>query len=391
MQILAAAAATQEWMDTLSAQELALARDYTTGNHWLILWGLVVTAIVTWFIVRSGILDRISAKMDKRSWALRAMAVAAIFLLVDTLVSLPWAIFTDWWRETEYGRTSQPLADFLGQGAIGLVINLILGSLFLLGVYALIRKAGQLWWAWSGALVAAAISFMLLVSPVLIEPLFNDYQPVPEGEVRDAVLDLAAEAGVPEDRVFMFDGSRQSNNFTANVSGVGGSARIAISDVAMDQASLDEVKAVTGHEIGHYVLGHIWRTIGVLSILAVGIFWLTAKLYPWFARKFGTDAPLEDIRSLPVFMFVLGLLFTLAQPIINTMVRSGEREADAYSLATVGLPDALSGALIKTAEYRYPLAGDLEETIFYTHPTVQNRIRSAMEWKVANTPSDAAE
>ncbi|APE29477.1 M48 family metallopeptidase [Aurantiacibacter gangjinensis] len=381
MQILAAAA-TQEWMATLSAEELALARDYTTGNHWLILWGLVVSALVTWVIVRWGVLDRVAAYTEKR-W-LRILLVATTFLIISTLLTLPWSIYTDWWRETQYDRTSQPLSDFVAQGAIGLVLSAVIGAIFLLGVYWLLRKTGRFWWAWAGGLVASLVAFMLLLSPILIEPLFNDYQPIPEGEVRDAVLELAAEAGVPEDRVFMYDGSRQSNNFTANVSGVGGSARIAISDVAMDEASLDEVKAVTGHEIGHYVLGHVWRSVLVLSVLAIFLFWLTDRLYPRFARWFGTDAEISDIRGLPVFLFVLGLLSTLAGPVTNTLTRVGEREADAYSLATVGLPDALAGALIKTAEYRYPLAGPVEETLFYTHPTVENRIRTAMEWKLAN-------
>lgn len=375
---------TQAWIDTLGADELALARDYTTGNHWLILGGLLVSALVTWLIVRSGVLDKLAGKLSRRGWALRTFLVAAVFLVVDTLISLPWAIYTGWWREAQYGRTSQPLGDFLAQGAIALVLTALIGGLFLLGVYWLIRKTGRWWWAWGGALVAAGVSFMLLLSPVLIDPLFNQYEPIPEGEVRDAVLQLASEAGVPEDRVFMYDGSRQSNNFTANVSGVGGKARIAISDVAMDEASLDEVKAVTGHEIGHYVLGHVWRTIIVLSLLAVAIFWLTERLYPWFARRFGSDAALHDPRGLPVFIFVLTALFTIAQPITNTMTRTGEREADAYSLDHAHLPDALSGALIKTAEYRYPLAGPVEEALLYTHPTVANRIRAAMAWKAAN-------
>ncbi len=374
----------QAWIDTLSSEELALARDYTTGNHWLILAGLLVSALVTWIIVQSGMMDKLARKLGKRGFALRTFLIAAVFLVVDALIMLPWSIYTGWWRETQYGRTSQPLGDFLAQGSISLVISALIGGLFLLGVYWLIRKTGRWWWAWGGALVAAGVAFMLLLSPVLIEPLFNRYEPIPEGEVRDAVLVLAADAGVPEDRVFMYDGSRQSNNFTANVSGVGRNARIAISDVAMDEASLDEVKAVTGHEIGHYVLVHVWRTILIISLLAVAVFWLTSKLYPWFARLFGSNAELADPRGLPVFIFVLGLLFTLAQPITNTMTRMGESEADAYSLEHVGLPDALSGALIRTAEYRYPLAGAVEEAIFYTHPTVANRVRAAMEWKVRN-------
>ncbi len=377
---------TQAWIDTLSSEELALARDYTTGNHWLILAGLLVSALVTWIIVRSGVLDRFYRKLEKRSWALRTLLVAALFIVVETLLTLPLTLYQNWWRESEYGRTSQPLGDYLGQWAISLGLGVVALSVFLLAVYWLIRKAGRFWWAWGGGLVAGFMAALLLLSPILIEPLFNQYEPIPEGEVRDAVLELAAEAGVPEDRVFMYDGSRQSNNFTANVSGVGSSARIAISDVAMDEASLDEVKAVTGHEIGHYVLGHIWRTITVLGVLAIVGLWLAARLYPWFARKFGADVPLEDIRSLPVFLFVIGLLGALADPVTNAMTRMGESEADAYSLEHAQLPDALAGALIKTAEYRYPLPGPLEEALFYTHPSVENRIRAAMEWKVRNLP-----
>lgn len=378
---------TQAWINTLSSEELAVAREYTTGDHWLILAGLLVSAIVTWIIVRSGVLDTVAAKLGRRGFALRSFVVAVVYFVASSLLALPFAIYTDWWREMQYDRTSQSLADFLAQGGISLLLSALLGGLFVMGVYALIRKAGHWWWAWAGALVAAGITFMLLLSPVLIEPLFNDYQPIPEGEVRDAVLVLAAEAGVPEDRVFMYDGSRQSNNFTANVAGVGSNARIAISDVAMDEATLDEVKAVTGHEIGHYVLGHIWRSIAVISLLSVAIFWLTARLYPWFARLFGTDAELADPRGLPVFSFVVGLLLALAQPITNTMTRVGESEADAYSLTHVGLPDAMSGALIKTAEYRYPLAGPVEEALFYTHPTVESRVRAAMAWKAEQETS----
>ena len=157
--------------------------------------------------------------------------------------------------------------------------------------------------------------------------------------------------------------------------------------MALDEASLDEVLAVTGHEIGHYTLGHVWRLLAVAGGLALLAFWLTDRLYPRVARWFGTDAALSDPRGLPVFVFLIGLVFTLAQPVSNAVTRMGEREADAYSLRTANLPDGLASALIKTAEYRYPLAGPLEEALFYTHPSVERRIRSAMEWKAANMPA----
>jgi STE24 endopeptidase len=377
-------AATRAYIDSLGAAELAKAAAYTAGNHGRMLWGLVVTGIVTWIIVRWGILDRLTAKLSRCGPNLRAFVVAAAVLVLSALIRLPWSLYQEWWRERSYGRTSQPLGDFLTQGAIGIALMALIGALFAMGVYALIRRTGRWWWLWSGGLTAAAMTALLLLTPILIEPIFNDYKPVPRGDVRDALVVMAERAGVPTDRIFVYDGSRQSNNFTANVSGLGGSARIAISDVAFKGASLDEVKAVTGHEIGHYALGHVWRIVILTSVLAVLFFFLADRLYPRFARAFGGRAELSDPAGLPVLMFMVSLLSLLAQPVSNTLSRVDEAEADVYSLETVDLPDALASALVKTAEYRNPRPGALEEFIFYSHPSVERRVRRAMRWKATH-------
>jgi STE24 endopeptidase len=260
-------AATAAWIDSLGPEALSQAAAYTAGNHWLLLWNLLVSALAAWLIVRSGVLDRVDAQLGRRGPNLKALVITAVYFVVANLLSLPWSLYEEWWRELGYGRTSQPLGDFLGQVALSVAIFAILVGLFAVGMYALMRRAGRFWWVWSGGLTAFALSIFLLAGPVFIEPLFNDFEPVPAGEVRDALVEMAQEAGVPEDRIFVYDGSRQSNNFTANVSGIAGSARIAISDVAFKGASLDEVRAVTGHEIGHYVLGHVWRTVILLSVI----------------------------------------------------------------------------------------------------------------------------
>jgi len=374
-------AATRAYIDSLGAEALAKAAAYTAGNHWLLLWGLAVGGVVTWLIVRWGILDRVAARLSRRGPNSRAFLVAAVFFVTSALITLPWSLYEEWWRERGYGRTSQPLADFLKQDAIGIALSALIGALFMMGVYALIRRTGGRWWLWSGGLTAIATSALLLLSPILIEPLFNDYQPVPAGEVRDALVVMAEEAGVPTERIFVYDGSRQSNNFTANVSGLGGSARIAISDVAFKGASLDEVRAVTGHEIGHYVLGHVWRIVIIASILSVLFFFLADRLYPRFARAFGSRAALSDPTGLPVLLFIVTFFGLLAQPVFNTLSRIDETESDQYSLESVNLPDALASALVKTAEYRNPRPGALQEFIFYTHPSVERRVRRAMEWK----------
>jgi STE24 endopeptidase len=374
---------TARYIDGLGAEALAKAAAYTSATHWMLLWGLVVSAIVTLVIVQLGLLERVSAKLEKRGWALRTFLVCVAFFLISALISLPWGIYQEWGFEKAYGRTSQPLSDFLTQDAIGIMMSSILGGLFFLGVYALIRRTGKTWWLWSGGLTAFAAAATILLSPVLIEPIFNDYKPVPDGPVRTALIKMADEAGIPHEKLLMFDGSRQSNNFTANVSGVFGTGRIAISDVALKQASLDEVKAVTGHEVGHYVLGHVWRIVFLFAALAMLGFFLADRLFGRAAALFGSKAQVGDPEGLPVLLFIVSIIALLAQPALNSVTRIGESEADAYSLRTVNLPDALATALVKTAEYRYPRPSAFEEVAFYSHPSVERRVRRAMEWKAA--------
>ena len=380
-------AATARYIDGLGPDALQKAHDYTVGSHWLLLWGLVVSAIVTWIIVRSGMLDRLDRKFAERRRNLRAFVVSAVFFLVSGLLTVPWSIYSSWYRERGYGRTSQPIGDFLMQGGISLLISTLIGGIFLMGVYWLIRRTGKRWWLWSGALTAIALAIIMLLAPVLIEPLFNRYEPVPAGQVRDAVVEMAGRAGIPPNKIYMYNGSRQSNNFTANAGGVGSTARVAISDVAFKNATLDEVRAVTGHEIGHYVLKHSWQGVLFFSIAAIILFWLADLLFPRFARAFGSNAGIAEPRGVAVLMFMVSLFGILASPAFNAFSRTRETQADLYSLQTENRPDALATALVKTAEYRYPRPTELEEILFYDHPSVERRVRAAMEWKAAHPPT----
>ena len=201
-------AATARYIDSLGPAALQKAHDYTIGKEWMLLWGLLIAALVTWLIVRSGILDRLEAKIAFGRKNLRAFTVSLAFLVVSALLTLPWTLYESYFREKAYGRTSQPLGDFLGQLALSGLISAFVTALFMIGVYWLIRRTGKRWWIWSGALTAVVLAFIMLVAPVLIEPLFNRYEPVPPGQVRDAVVSMAERAGIPPDRVFMFNGSR---------------------------------------------------------------------------------------------------------------------------------------------------------------------------------------
>ena len=377
-------AATRQYIDSLGPAALEKAHNYTVGKEWMLLWAVLVAAVITWLIVKSGVLDKVDAKLGEKRRNLRAFVVAIVYFVVSAVLTLPWSLYADYFREKSYGRTSQPLGDWLGQAALGVGITAIVGAIFMTLVYLLMRKAGKNWWLWSGALTAAVFTFLILLSPVLVEPLFNKYEPIPPGQVRDAVVSMAGRAGVPPERVFMFNGSRQSNNFTANAGGVGSTARVAISDVAFKNATLDEVRAVTGHEIGHYVLKHTWWGILFYSVAAIILFWIADRTFPRFASRFGSSASLAEPRGIPVLFFMISLFSLLTLPIFNTFSRTLESQADLYSLQTENRPDALSTSLVKTAEYRYPRPNQIEEVVFYDHPSVEARVRRAMQWKAAH-------
>lgn len=390
------AAATAQWLATLSPQETARAIAYTQGSHWLILWSFLVSALIAWIIVRTGLLVAIRSRIERRRRRpiLASFLVAAVYSILSWALTLPWAIYQGWWREKQYGLTSQALGGWLGEAVIGAAISVVATSLLLVAIYALIRRARRFWWAWAAGVTAAFIVIGLVLAPLLIEPIFNTYTPAPNGPVRDAVVTLAKQTGTPSDKIFIYDGSKQSDRYTANVSGLFGTARVAMSDTMFKQgADLAEVRGVVGHEVGHYVRAHILWTVGILVVLSVLAFWLTDRLYPVAHRLLRADrvGDISDPAGLPVLALVLAFLGVLGTPVFATMTRTMEEDADHFSLIHANAPDGLSKALIKTAEYRAPSPSAIEEFLFYDHPSVENRIRRAMEWKATHPAQALAE
>jgi STE24 endopeptidase len=314
------------------------------------------------------------------------MLVAAVYMVLDFVIELPWSAFSGWWREKAYGLTSQPFGGWLGEAVMGSAISLVMLVIFLAILYALMRRAPRSWWAWAGGVAVIGIVIAMVVAPVLIEPLFNTYTPAPPGPVRDAVVALAEQAGVPHDKIYIFNGSKQSNRYTANVGGLFGTARIAMSDTMFAQnADIAEVRGVVGHEMGHYKNGHILWFALYMSLMAVLMLWLADRLFPYAARWMGARVDsIADPAGLPVLMAIVAVLSFVVTPIQNTVSRWEESDADSFSLHHANEPDGLAKALVKTIDYRADSPSDLEEFLFYDHPSVQHRVRKAMDWKAAH-------
>lgn len=383
--------ATRLWLATLSAPARARSDAYFEGGVWLSLWSTLVSVLICWFLLRLRLLPKVRDGMQRRGWRpwLAILACAGVFIAADSLLSLPWTLYADFARERQYGLMNQSLGAWLGDQLTGLVLSVVMGSALLLAIYAVIRKYPRHWWLIGTGVAGLAFTFAALVAPVLIVPLFNTSTELPAGPVRNRIVAMAEAHGVPARHIYLVDASRQSDRISANVSGLGPTVRITLNDNLLRQGSVAETAAVMGHELGHYVLGHVWKSVAAVTLLMAALLWLAARFAPPLIRYGGQRwgvRGLGDPASLPVLAGVLSVLSLLATPLTNTLIRVQESEADAFGLDAAREPDGFAGAAMKLASYRKIAPGPLEEMLLFDHPSGVTRVRMAMQWKKDHVP-----
>ena len=379
-------AATRAYLDTLTGAARERSDDYFEGGYWLALWGALVGVLASWIMLRFGwsaAWSRWAARIGRRRW-LQPALYAVPFVLISTLIVLPWTVYTGYFREKQYGLMNLSLGGWLGEQAIGLAIGIVTTAIMFAIVWAVIRKAPRSWWLWGSGAVIAFLTLMVLIGPVFISPLFNEYRPMEAGPMRDQILAMARAHDVPAENVYVFDQSRQHNRISANVSGLGPTIRISLNDNLLNRTSPAEVKAVMGHELGHYVLGHVWKLLLVFGLVILVGFFAIARLAPRILARHGERWGVRDVAdpaSAPLLTAIFGVYMLLATPVINTLVRTNESQADAFGLDAAREPDGFAATAMKLSEYRKIEPSPLEEAIFFDHPSGRTRVRMAMEWK----------
>jgi len=250
-------------------------------------------------------------------------------------------------------------------------------------LYAAVRRAGERWWIWASGGAFVLILFLIMLAPVFVDPLFNDYKPLREGAVREAVLSLARANQIPTDNVVEFDASRQTTRISANVSGFLGTTRVALNDNLLEKTSPPEIKAVMGHEMGHYVLNHGLRLTVYLSLVLLLGFFVVHRTFDRALARWGRRFGLRDRAdpaALPLAIAILSLFFLVATPLTNSMVRQAEAEADAFGLNAAQEPHGFAMAAMRLSTYRKLQPGPLEELFFYDHPSGYERVHGSMLW-----------
>lgn len=382
-------AATQAYLETLSGEARARSDSYFEGGYWLLLWSAIVAIAAEWIVLRTGLSARFrdwGERITKRRWLVPAI-YALPYVVISTLIVLPWAIYTDFVREGQYGLMNLSFGAWLGEQAIGLAIGIIGMALFLVALFAVIRRAPNRWWLWGSGITTGFIIIGIAISPVFISPLFNEYRPMEDGPLRDRILAMADAHDVPADNVYVFDQSRQHDRISANVSGLFGTMRISLNDNLLERGTPEEIEAVMGHELGHYVLNHVLLLVTVIALIfALGLF-LTAKLAPRILARHGEKwgiRGIDDPAAFPLFVAILTAYFFIMTPAQNTLIRTVESQADAFGLDVARQPDGFASIAMKLSQYRKIEPSALEEFLFYDHPSGRTRVRMAMDWKAAN-------
>lgn len=379
-------AATEALLATVPPDVAARSDAYFEGGYWLLLWSALWSIAAASLLLYSGAAVRMRAlaeRLTKRP-SLVALIFGALAIVAITLLELPWAIYAEFVREHEYGLATQGFGEWIAEQGIALGVNVVMFAPVIAALYALIRRAGRAWWAWTGAASVGLLAFGLMIGPVVVEPLFNEYAPLEAGPLRDDILALARANGVPSENVFVVDASRQTTRISANVSGLLGTARIALNDNLLRECTPAEIRAVMAHEMGHYAMGHAFALVLQMSLVfAIGAF-LADRAFALLLRRHGARwsiRELSDPASLLVLYAVVSAYFLLATPVINNIFRVGEANADLFALNAAREPDAQASVLLKLATYRKLAPGPIEEMLMYDHPSARSRILMAMRWK----------
>ena len=369
-------------MDPKDRPEEARARAYHRRQLALSLAGLTAAVTYLLFLIETRAAGHLIAWLGQ--WSSRWWLQLALALLVlaagHRLLTLPLAWLGGFWLPRRYGLLHQPFGRWLLDAVKAALLAGGLGLLAAVVVYGLMRVTPW-WWLWGAAVFLAGYTFLALVAPIWLVPLFYRLTPLPDGPLKSRLLALAGRVGVPVTGIWVVDQSRKSRTANAAVTGLGRTRRILLFDTLLNEFTPDEVEAVVAHELAHQLHGDARRGVLVQGALTLVTFRVADGALRVGAGLLGLEGP-ADIAGLPLFGLVLLGVSLGALPVANGWSRHVERQADRFALETIPDPGAFIGAMVRLATLNLAELDPhhLEEFFFYSHPAIGRRIAHARQF-----------
>jgi STE24 endopeptidase len=356
------------------------------------LWGLVVL----WLMLRTrfGVRLRDWAERGSRRRFLQAVIVMCLFTLVLELTQLPFDMYGHN-VSLSYGLSVQHWGSWFADWGKGLLLGFIFASFLGWILYGVIRRSPQRWWFYFWLALIPIVVFVLFITPVWIEPLFEKFEPLTDHHA-DLVAQIErvvnrAGMDIPPGRMYEMKASEKRTTLNAYVTGFGATKRVVVWDTTMQKMTTPETLFVFGHEMGHYVLHHIPKEMALMLAILLVLFYVGYRIAVWMMTKYGAQWGMRDLgdwASLPLLMLVLSVLSFLATPAFNAVSRHYEHQADQYGLEVIhGLvpnsSDAAAIAFQKLGEVSldYPYVNTFWEFWAWNHPTIASRMIFAQTYR----------
>jgi Zn-dependent protease with chaperone function len=367
-----------------SAKALAYRR---SGNVlWVAntLWGLAVPALFLWTGF-SGRMRDWSVRIG-RKWFFTIAVYWVIFTLVSTVIDLPRVYYEGFVRQHAYGLSNQTIGKWASDQVASLGITLVIGGLVLWIPYLLLARSPRRWWLYTTMLAIPFIILLQLITPIWIDPLFNKFGPMKDKTLETQLLQLADRSGIEGGRVFEVAKSEDTKQLNAYVNGFGATQRIVLWDTIIKAMDRPQLLTVMGHEMGHYVLKHVWQLMAVatLSILVLlyAVYRLSGALISRYAGRFRFTS-LADIASLPLILLLVGAMSLVIDPLTLAFSRHVEHEADRFTLELTHDNHALGTALVilQQENLGVPRPGWLYTWFRENHPPLGERIDFSNDYR----------
>jgi STE24 endopeptidase len=352
------------------------------------------------FLVSSragGSIAAMASRVSSRPW-LQGLVAAPVWLLVLSLLELPGSLLGHH-VGLEFGLSVEAWPSWWGDWIKSLLLTLAVGTFVLSILYALLRHAPRRWWLWFWAFTVPAVIVGTFISPLVIDPLFNRFEPLAKTDpaLVDRLEQVIARGGmnIPRDRIYLMDASRRVTGPNAYVTGIGASKRIVVWDTTLKEESPNEILFTYGHEQGHYVLHHIPKGIAFSAVLILFAYWIGRQLLSWLLPRWGIEGA-ASWSSLGLILLLMTVLGFLAEPIGNAFSRSIEHQADVYGQEVIhGLvPDPQAAVVHSFCSDAALWLDNPEPNRFiefwtYSHPSTEERAEFAARydpWQPGRSP-----
>lgn len=314
---------------------------------------------------------------------LQILAYFVLIFVAYELLTLPLGYYSGYVLPHRYGISVMSIRAWLKDLGIGFGLNLVLEAAFISLIYALLAWQPQWWWLEAALIILFFSVIMANLAPILIFPLFYKFTPLPEGELTQRLLSLAARAHTKVQGVFSMGMSNKTTGTNAALMGLGNTRRIVLGDTMIDRYTPDEIEVILAHELGHHVHRDIWKLIASQTILTLLGLFLANLVLHWVIDQQHYYRALTDPATLPCFFLLVGIFSFLIMPLSNGYTRSVEYQADEYALQSTGKVEAFKSAMRRLANQNLAEIepAPLVEFLFHSHPSIKKRLQHADDFR----------